>query len=133
MSWTSANRVMRKGHASGGAEVEIGGYGGSVGGVGQEQEQGKLHLRIHIPHIRRRLSSSFLQINSTHSKSTAIMDTVKTVLSKLGLGEEAAAPAREPSTEQFDQLKEKYTKAGQEQVLSFYDALTVPEKAVSSS
>lgn len=60
------------------------------------------------------------------------MEAVKNVLSKLGLGEEEGAPAREPTTEEVNELRERYTKAKQEHVLSFYDSLSVPEKAVST-
>jgi UDP-N-acetylglucosamine/UDP-N-acetylgalactosamine diphosphorylase len=58
------------------------------------------------------------------------MDTVKNVLQKLHLGgdDEAALP-KEPTSQELEELKEKYTKAKQEQVFAFYDTLNVPEKA----
>lgn len=51
------------------------------------------------------------------------MDTVKKVL---GLSGSSATP---PSDEQLTQLREKYTKAGQEQVFTFYDSLSAGEQA----
>jgi UDP-N-acetylglucosamine/UDP-N-acetylgalactosamine diphosphorylase len=41
----------------------------------------------------------------------------------LHLGKSNDAPA-EPSPEALNELKEKYTKAGQEQVFTFYDSLS---------
>src|SRR5947209_8676287 len=38
-------------------------------------------------------------------------------------------PPQEPSEEDVKALREKYSKAGQDQVLAFYDQLSVPEKA----
>jgi UDP-N-acetylglucosamine/UDP-N-acetylgalactosamine diphosphorylase len=58
------------------------------------------------------------------------METIKNVLHKLhpgGEGQEAAL--KEPSPSALQELKEKYTKAGQDQVFAFYDALEAPEKA----
>lgn len=57
------------------------------------------------------------------------METVKNVLNKLHLGGDDAPPAKEPSAEQVQELKEKYEKAEQAQVFAFYDALSVAEKA----
>jgi UDP-N-acetylglucosamine/UDP-N-acetylgalactosamine diphosphorylase len=59
------------------------------------------------------------------------METVKNILNKLHIGEEGegAAPPKEPTKEQLEELKEKYTKAKQGQVFAFYDTLSVPEKA----
>ncbi|KAL9011650.1 MAG: hypothetical protein Q9173_003528 [Seirophora scorigena] len=43
--------------------------------------------------------------------------------------EDDGPPAKEPAEEELNELKDKYTKAGQEHVFSFYDELSVPEKA----
>ncbi|KLU88598.1 hypothetical protein MAPG_07583 [Magnaporthiopsis poae ATCC 64411] len=52
------------------------------------------------------------------------MDSVKQAL---GLG--STAKATPPSDEELGQLREKYTKAGQDQVFTFYDSLSADEKA----
>ncbi|CAM1504311.1 Fc.00g019020.m01.CDS01 [Cosmosporella sp. VM-42] len=52
------------------------------------------------------------------------MDKVKEALH---IGSSAAAPS-EPSAESLSQLKEKYTKAGQDQVFTFYDSLSSAER-----
>ena len=39
------------------------------------------------------------------------------------------SPPKEPSSSDFEALKDKYIKAKQEQVFAFYDTLSVPEKA----
>jgi UDP-N-acetylglucosamine/UDP-N-acetylgalactosamine diphosphorylase len=59
------------------------------------------------------------------------MNTVKSALQKIHLGGESqeGAPPKEPSTAELEELKEKYTKAKQEQVFAFYDSLSVAEKA----
>ncbi|PBP17833.1 UDP-N-acetylglucosamine pyrophosphorylase [Diplocarpon rosae] len=59
------------------------------------------------------------------------MDAVKSVLNKVHIGSDSdpAAPLREPTATQLEELKEKYIKAKQEQVFAFYDTLSVPEKA----
>ncbi|KAE8448553.1 hypothetical protein EG329_009434 [Mollisiaceae sp. DMI_Dod_QoI] len=59
------------------------------------------------------------------------MQAVKSALSQLHLGggSTEAAPPKEPSANELQELKEKYEKAGQEQVFAFYDELSVPEKA----
>ncbi|KAJ8113154.1 hypothetical protein OPT61_g4652 [Boeremia exigua] len=60
----------------------------------------------------------------------AIKNTVNEALEKLNLaGGAQAAPAKEPSEEQLNELKSKYEKAGQEQVFAFYDKLNTTEKA----
>ncbi|EDU47536.1 UDP-N-acetylglucosamine pyrophosphorylase [Pyrenophora tritici-repentis Pt-1C-BFP] len=61
----------------------------------------------------------------------AIKDTVNNALEKLNIGggTQGAAPAKEPSEEQLNELKSKYQKAGQEQVFAFYDKLSASEKA----
>jgi len=59
------------------------------------------------------------------------METVKNILSKVHIGgenEEGASP-KEPTPAELEELKEKYTKAKQEQVFAFYDSLDVAEKA----
>lgn len=53
------------------------------------------------------------------------MESVKKVLGLSG-GSSAATP---PSNDQLVQLKDKYTKAGQEQVFTFYDSLSAGEQA----
>jgi UDP-N-acetylglucosamine/UDP-N-acetylgalactosamine diphosphorylase len=57
---------------------------------------------------------------------SAIKDTVQNFLGSLG-GHHSAVT--EPSTDQLNQLKEKYEKAGQGQVFAFYDGLSTAEKA----
>ena len=52
------------------------------------------------------------------------MDSVKQAI---GLG--SSAKATPPSDEALSQLREKYTKAGQDQVFTFYDSLSADEKA----
>ncbi|CAO2657814.1 Nn.00g070740.m01.CDS01 [Neocucurbitaria sp. VM-36] len=61
----------------------------------------------------------------------AVKDTINTALEALHItsGSNQAAPAKEPSAEQLNDLKSKYEKAGQEQVFSFYDKLSTAEKA----
>jgi UDP-N-acetylglucosamine/UDP-N-acetylgalactosamine diphosphorylase len=61
----------------------------------------------------------------------AIKETVNNMLSALNLGgkktdEEQAPPA--PSEQEYNELKEKFTKAGQGQVFDFYDQLEDGEK-----
>lgn len=54
-----------------------------------------------------------------------------TLLDKLHLtskGDEGI-PAKEPTEAELNELKDKYTKAGQEQVFTFYDELSIGEKA----
>jgi len=53
------------------------------------------------------------------------MEAIKSALSGGGGG----APPTEPSAEQVRELKDKYTKAGQGQVFTFYDSLSTAEKA----
>lgn len=57
--------------------------------------------------------------------------TFNTLLDKLHLTtkEEEGTPAKEPAEEELNELKDRYTKAGQGQVFTFYDELSVPEKA----
>ncbi|CZS95130.1 hypothetical protein WAI453_011203 [Rhynchosporium graminicola] len=58
------------------------------------------------------------------------MEAVKNVLEKMHLGGEGnKSAAKEPSPTELQELKEKYTKAKQEQVFAFYDELSVAEKA----
>lgn len=60
-----------------------------------------------------------------------VKDTINAALEKLHItgGGNQGVPAQEPAMEQLKELKEKYTKAGQEQVFSFYDSLSTAEKA----
>lgn len=56
--------------------------------------------------------------------------TVNKILEKLNLSsKEQGVPAKEPTEEDLNELRERYRKAGQEQVLAFYDELNVAEKA----
>jgi UDP-N-acetylglucosamine/UDP-N-acetylgalactosamine diphosphorylase len=48
---------------------------------------------------------------------------------RIGREKEEGVPPKEPSTAELEELKEKYTKAKQEQVFAFYDSISVPEKA----
>jgi UDP-N-acetylglucosamine/UDP-N-acetylgalactosamine diphosphorylase len=59
------------------------------------------------------------------------METVKNVLQKVHIGgeKEESAPPKEPTAAELEELKEKYTRAKQEQVFAFYDSLSVAEKA----
>ncbi|KAF2627505.1 nucleotide-diphospho-sugar transferase [Macroventuria anomochaeta] len=64
------------------------------------------------------------------AQANAIKNTVNEALEKLNLtGGAQAAPAKEPTEEQLNELKSKYKKAGQEQVFAFYDKLSTAEKA----
>ena len=56
--------------------------------------------------------------------------TMNKILEKLNLSsKDEGVPAKEPTTEDIDKLGECYEKAGQEQVLTFYDELNIAEKA----
>ncbi|KAI4207047.1 MAG: hypothetical protein LQ346_000765 [Caloplaca aetnensis] len=57
--------------------------------------------------------------------------TFNTLLDKLHLSskDDEGVSAKEPAGEEVNELKGKYTKAGQEHVFAFYDGLSVPEKA----
>lgn len=59
------------------------------------------------------------------------MNTVKAALNKLHFGgeDQDGVPPKAPTSTELEGLKEKYKNAGQEQVFTFYDTLTVPEKA----
>jgi UDP-N-acetylglucosamine/UDP-N-acetylgalactosamine diphosphorylase len=59
------------------------------------------------------------------------MEKIQHVLQKIHLGAlpSKAAPLQVPNAEELQQLREKYTKANQEQVLAFYDSLNAQEKA----
>ncbi|KAK4503887.1 hypothetical protein PRZ48_004802 [Zasmidium cellare] len=60
----------------------------------------------------------------------AVKDLVNKAASALNLGgnQDAEAPAQPPNDAEFKELKEKYEKAGQGQVLSFWDDLSSQEK-----
>ncbi|GAB7356096.1 hypothetical protein MBLNU459_g6702t1 [Dothideomycetes sp. NU459] len=63
--------------------------------------------------------------------AAAIKETVNSVLEKLNItggGAGAETVLSEPNQEELKQLKEKYEKAGQEQVFAFYDDLSSGEK-----
>lgn len=52
------------------------------------------------------------------------------ILDKLGLGSrDEGVPVKEPSQHEFEELRAKYEKAGQEQVFAFYEELNTNEKA----
>ncbi|KAF6237407.1 hypothetical protein HO173_004297 [Letharia columbiana] len=56
--------------------------------------------------------------------------TMNKILEKLNLSsKEEGVPAKEPTEKEFGELRELYEKAGQEQVLTFYDKLDTAEKA----
>ena len=56
--------------------------------------------------------------------------TMNKILEKLNLSsKEEGVPAKEPTEKELGELRECYEKAGQEQVLAFYDQLDVVEKA----
>jgi len=59
----------------------------------------------------------------------AIKNMYQDVMAKLPGQSSSSSAAQEPSEEQLKELQEKYKKAGQEQVLAFYDALDVAGKA----
>lgn len=62
--------------------------------------------------------------------ASTIKDTVNNLLDKLHIsGGEDQAPVAEPSEQEIKELREKYEKAQQDQVLAFYDELSAPEKA----
>ena len=63
--------------------------------------------------------------------ASAIKDGVNNVLEKLHMssGDGAAANVSPPSEGEVSQLREKYKKAGQEQVFKFWDELNNGEKA----
>lgn len=64
--------------------------------------------------------------------AAAVKDTVNTLLEKLhitgGSGDDGVPP-QEPTEEQVKELKQKYEKAGQNQVFAFYDNINIAEKA----
>ncbi len=56
--------------------------------------------------------------------------TMNKILEKLNLSsKDEGVPAKEPTEQEFKELRELYENAGQEQVLSFYDELNTAEKA----
>ncbi|KAL8723180.1 MAG: hypothetical protein Q9225_000446 [Loekoesia sp. 1 TL-2023] len=57
--------------------------------------------------------------------------TFNTLLDKLHLNskDDEGPPAKEPTEEELKELQDKYTKAGQEQVFTFYNELSTAEKA----
>ena len=61
--------------------------------------------------------------------ATALKDAIHNLEQKV-LGQHgAAAPPNEPGTDQVKELRQKYEKAGQEQVFAFYDSLDSSGKA----
>ncbi|KAI9817271.1 MAG: UDP-N-acetylglucosamine pyrophosphorylase [Pycnora praestabilis] len=62
--------------------------------------------------------------------AAAVKDTVNNLLERLNLSsKDEGEPKREPSGEELKGLQDKYKKAGQEQVFTFYDSLSTAEKA----
>ena len=61
--------------------------------------------------------------------AAAVKDTVSNLLDKLHLGGQAGPTAEEPPEDELNKLKQKYEKAGQEQVFTFYDELDTAGKA----
>lgn len=63
--------------------------------------------------------------------AATVQATMNGILEKVGLMSDKAegAPPKEPSAEDVKALREKYEKAGQDHVFTFYDELPVPEKA----
>jgi UDP-N-acetylglucosamine/UDP-N-acetylgalactosamine diphosphorylase len=60
----------------------------------------------------------------------AIKETVNNAMQALHItSADKGSPAKEPTEEQLNELKEKYSKAGQEQVFAFYNKLSTAEKA----
>lgn len=60
----------------------------------------------------------------------AVQKTVNNMLEKLNLtgGGQGPAPPKEPSEQELKQLRQKYEKAGQDQVFTFYDSLDAAGK-----
>lgn len=62
--------------------------------------------------------------------ASTVKETVSNLIDKLNLSSsDTRAPPKEPGPEELKDLKEKYAKAGQEQVFSFYDSLNSAERA----
>lgn len=54
---------------------------------------------------------------------------METIKNALNIGSSGAAPPRSPSADEVKSLQEKYQKAGQEQVFTFYDSLSKEDQA----
>lgn len=62
--------------------------------------------------------------------ASTIKDTVNSLLDRLHISAgDDEPPVTEPSEQEIKELREKYERAQQDQVLAFYDELTSPEKA----
>jgi UDP-N-acetylglucosamine/UDP-N-acetylgalactosamine diphosphorylase len=59
----------------------------------------------------------------------AVKETLNNALEALHLTSAQGPAAKEPTEEQLNELKSKYSKAGQDQVFAFYDKLSTAEKA----
>ena len=60
----------------------------------------------------------------------AVKDTVNNLLEKLNLtSKDEGVPAKEPSEQDINELREKFEKNGQEHVFTFYDSLDISGKA----
>ena len=61
--------------------------------------------------------------------AATIKDTVNTLLDKLSLSsKDDGVPITEPTSQELDDLREKFTKAGQDHVFVSYESLSTPEK-----
>ena len=57
-----------------------------------------------------------------HNQECPVIQALSKLLDKLGLGsKDEGVPAKEPSADELKELREKYEKAGREQVFAFYD------------
>ena len=71
-----------------------------------------------------------VQLLLTFYIPSKMTSTMNKILEKLNLSsKEEGIPAKEPTEKEFNELRERYEKAGQEQVLAFYDELNTAEKA----
>lgn len=68
----------------------------------------------------------FIEFVHNKSSNKLGMESIQKVLHKIGVGEDKqqSAPIRPPSADELATLKEKYEKAGQQQVFTFYDELS---------
>ena len=71
-----------------------------------------------------------LEVTNRREYSDIMAGVVNSLLEKLNLTSATnEAPAKEPSAEDAQQLREKYEKAGQDHVFAFYDELSTAERA----
>ncbi|KAH8723213.1 nucleotide-diphospho-sugar transferase [Phaeosphaeriaceae sp. PMI808] len=70
------------------------------------------------------------EANGTNGDVNAVKETINSALEALHItNANQNVPSKEPTEEQLNALKSKYSKAGQEQVFAFYDKLSTAEKA----